>query len=146
MATHIKNIIQDIIDQNNEESWKIYMISNWDSIIGNLKTKVRLEKIQNDTLILGVYDSSWMQELFLLSNDLINNINSKLNKPYIKQIRFKKVEYTKIAEKKIKPKKYYAKIELTSQELVTLKKIKDPELSQVLRSFLIRCHQHKQEN
>src|SRR5437899_3106385 len=118
MVIHIKNFVKEIIDQNNnDKSWQIFLLNNWDSIIGKLSNRVKLEKIYNDTLVLGVYDSGWMQELFLLSNAIIIQINSKLDKPRIKNLRFKKAEYKKIQKKNEKVKFIPREINLSQKEL-----------------------------
>ncbi len=142
MAKPIKNFVKDILDQNNnDKSWQIFLLSNWNSIIGKLSNKVKLEKIYNDTLVLGVYDSCWMQELFLLSNAIIIQINAKLDKPRIKSLRFKKIEHKKQQTKNIKTKKIYKDVELTQKEMQSLTNIKDEQLQQELKRFLIRCYQ-----
>src|SRR5690349_13440966 len=97
MTIQIKNILEDILGQGNNNSWQLHLIKNWSSIIGKLSTKVKLEKISNDTIVLGVYDSCWMQELYLLSDELLKKINSKLDEPKIKQIRFKQIGFKKAA-------------------------------------------------
>jgi hypothetical protein len=145
MVTHVKDIIKNVMGQGpqSENSWQMYLLSNWNTIIGNLRTKVKLEKIQDDTIVLGVYDSSWMQELYCLSNVLIHTINSKLDKPRIKKIKFKKAEHIKSKKLEILPMKTIKKIELNFSEISALKNIKDKELSDALKNFLIRCHNQR---
>ena len=49
------------------KTWQIYLIQNWEIIVGNLRAYVLLEKIQDDaTLLLGVTNTMWMQELYYL--------------------------------------------------------------------------------
>jgi len=141
MANNIKKIMQTIWSEKN--NWKIQLLKNWPNIIGNLKSKVRLEKIQNDTLILGVYDSCLLQELYLLSPVLLKTINEKLEKPHIKRLRFKQAGIKKTKKEKvyIKKTKTEKNIELTKKEKEILKKIKDPDLEKALIKFLTRCHQ-----
>ncbi|BDC34924.1 hypothetical protein Noda2021_08820 [Candidatus Dependentiae bacterium Noda2021] len=79
MTTPIKNILNTLFDNNN--TWQLRLLANWDDIIGHMQTKVQLLKILDDTLILGVVDACWMQELFLLSNLLIKTINQNLDQP-----------------------------------------------------------------
>ena len=50
---------------------------------------MHLEKIEGNTLIIGVYQASWLQELYLLSTVLLKTINNNLKYPYIKKLRFK---------------------------------------------------------
>ena len=141
MAVYLKDLLPTLI--NPEKNWKTDLLYRWRDIIGSLHSKVRIEKIHDDTLILGVFHSCWMQELYLLSPLLIKTINEKLDQPYVKQIRFKQVGLKKnkknIAESKtIKKKK---EIQLTKEDERTLAKIADPTLRDVLRAFRIRCYQ-----
>ena len=112
-------------------------------INGSLHSKVRIEKIYDDTLILGVFHSCWMQELYLLSPLLIKTINEKLDQPYIKQIRFKHIGIKELQKKNYhhgvaKKKKH---VELTKEDESTLAKIADPALRDVLKAFRMRCYQ-----
>lgn len=129
------------------ENWKVKLLSEWETITGNLSNKMRLEKIDNETLIIGVYQSSWMQELYLLSNVLKRSINNHLGSEYVKHLRFKfaakkKVEKTPIqkttaTQKPVKP------IALSQKEQHALGAVKDEELKQALHTFLSRCHYQK---
>ena len=56
MTHEIKNLISLFIEQN--ESWQHFLIKNWKEIIGNLHNKVELIQITQNTLLLGVHDSS----------------------------------------------------------------------------------------
>jgi flagellar biogenesis protein FliO len=144
MAQPIKQLLSTVFDQ--PDNWKIDLLRNWDSIIGNLNTKVYLEKITDDTLVLGVSDSCWLQELYMLSHVILQVINEKLDRPRIKQLRFKKIgirptkkeAYTKPAPRKVN------KRPLTSKEKHALTSIKDPQLQQALEDFLIRCYQEQE--
>jgi len=89
MALRLKELLHTLIHP--EKNWKTNLLYQWHDIIGSLHSKVRIEKIYDDTLILGVFHSCWMQELYLLSPLLIKTINEKLDQPHIKQIRFKHV-------------------------------------------------------
>ncbi|MFC1842708.1 DUF721 domain-containing protein [Candidatus Dependentiae bacterium] len=145
MAQNIKNVINTVFSKQN--SWKIKLLQNWPSIIGKLKSKVRLEKINKDSLVLGVYDSCWLQELYLLSPILLKKINEKLENQQFKRLRFKQVGIKKNKQQK-KPIKQEIEIsvtKLTKREEETLQKIKDPDLCQALRDFLIKC-QNGQES
>ena len=144
MALHIKNVLQAYTQT--DKGWKYQLLNKWSSIFGDINTKITLEKINNDTVILGVYDSCWMQELYYLSPLLINKINESLDTPRIKNVRFKKVgkQKTNIVLKKehIPTTKKIVPISLTEKR--ALNKIGDPELSKVLEAFRIRCYQEKE--
>jgi hypothetical protein len=141
MALYLKELLHALIHP--EKNWKTNLLYQWHDIIGSLHSKVRIEKIYDDTLILGVFHSCWMQELYLLSPLLIKTINEKLDQPYIKQIRFKHVGLKELHKKNVnnnvtKKKKI---VELTKEDERTLAKITDPALRDVLKTFRIRCYQ-----
>lgn len=141
MSHHITHFLQGIM--KTDESWKRHLITHWPEIIGPLSERVTLEKIDNDTIILGVYDSCWMQELYMLSSVLIATINKKLDHPYIRQVRFKKAgkkkEIKTPLQKKISPTQ--RSVPLGIKERKALTQIKDPELQSALTAFFVRCHQ-----
>jgi hypothetical protein len=130
-----------------KDSWKVQLLSNWDSIVGNLKNKMRLEKVENNYLVIGVYEASWLQELYMLSSVLIKTINQSLDKNRITHIKFVHTTVKKNKEKKIKIEKIIDRkpISLNKIEQEALIRIKDPELKSALHGFLSRCHYEKIE-
>lgn len=135
----LKNFIHSYL--SHQSDWKLALIKEWPEIIGNLASKVSLEKVGDDTVILGVSDSCLMQELYLLSPLLITTINKKLDQPRIKQIRFKqagrKKKKAEIQIKEIEPEK---EISLSTREKHALNVIQDPALRAALKAFRIRCY------
>lgn len=143
MITPLKDIVPTIFK---EHAWKIQLLNNWQTILGNLSNNVCIEKINDDTLTLGVYDSCWIQELYLLSHVLLKTINEKLDKPRIKRLRFKLVgiKKTKTKHTPIAPKKDKSMIvNLSHAEQQALNHIKDQQLRQALENFLIRCYRER---
>jgi len=143
MATPIKTILDDLFTAKN--NWQLQLLNNWPTIIGSIQTKVQLLKIYDDSLVVGVTDSCWLQELYLLSPLLIHMINEKLDRPRIKQLRFKTMG---INEKKIKktPKKkecILKNIHLSNREKEVLASIPDDQLRAVLKEYLLRCYREK---
>lgn len=140
MTQHISQLLSHLMQPSAQ--WKLLLLQNWQQIIGNLSTKVTIEKILNDTIVLGVYDSCWLQELYLLSPTLIPLINTHLGQPYVKQLRFRLISTKKA--KKIKqsqdPFHFLHSYEFSLQELKALEKIPDPVLQEALKRFRIRCH------
>ncbi len=144
MAHNVKDLLKNFIHQ--EVSWKHLLIKNWNDIMGNLSDKVQLIKATKDTLVLGVHDSSWLQELYLLSPILIKQINQKLDQPYVKQLRFKRLARTKNKtwQRKVIAKKHKSEpVKLNSQEEKILSGVQDQELKDALRNFLVRCYQER---
>jgi len=141
VAVYLKELLHALI--NPEKNWKTDLLYRWNDIIGSLNSKVRIEKIYDDTLVLGVFHSCWMQELYLLSPLLIKTINEKLDQPYIKQLRFKHVGLKSLKKDSLKPTTIKKKEEiiLTQKDERTLAKVADPALRDALKAFRIRCYQ-----
>jgi len=140
MALFLRDLLKTIIRP--EKNWKTNLLYQWHNIIGSLDSKVRIEKIYDDTLILGVFHSCWMQELYLLSPLLLKNINEKLDQPYIKYIRFKLVGQKNISPQKMLNAVQQKKIiQLTPRDESILEKITDPALRNALKAFRLRCYQ-----
>jgi len=136
----LKDLLRTIIRP--EKNWKVTLLYNWNEIIGALHNKVRIEKIYDDTIVLGVFHSSWMQELYLLSPLIIKTINEKLEHPHIKQLRFKHMSDKKKLSKKTKTEMIRKRnVQLNKQEESALTKIADPTLRDALKAFRIRCYQ-----
>lgn len=143
MAQKIKDLLERFLVK--EESWHFDLLRNWNTILGKLHTKVQLEKIEKDTLILGVYDSCWLQELYLMSPLLLKTINQSLDQPRIKQLRFRKIGIFKKqeAKKNTKTSRVLKPVVLTSEQKEALNSISDAQLRAALENFLIRCHQER---
>jgi hypothetical protein len=141
---HIKQFLEKIIPQEN--GWKRQLLENWPAIMGRLQGKVTLENIYEDSLVLGVPDACWLQELYLLSPALIKQINEKLESPRIKQVRFKQVgRVQKKATAGQRPSSRQPKqVQLSEQEKQALSRVADTDLQAALESYLIRCYQEKE--
>ena len=137
--TPLGTFLTNIIPQ--EHSWKIKLFGQWKKIIGNLNEKVRIEKITNHSLTLGVCHATWAQELFLLSPMIKKKINALLKEEKIKNIQFKTVSFKKNASTCSRAK--YKDItnkerNLTIVEHSHLKTVKNKELAKELGRFFAR--------
>ena len=143
VVQNVKNILDSLLQPTiHHESWKINLIKNWPTIIGSMHDKVSLQKIQATNIVLGVHDSSWIQELYLLSKLILKKINSNLDEPRILTLRFQCIEKkTCVIKVKAQPATLKKKRDLKPQETQALKKINDPQLSDALQGFLQRCLQ-----
>ena len=143
MFYSIKQIMPNVLDIN--QNWRLILLKNWSIIVGNLNQHIRLEKIQDDTLVIGVYEPQWLQELHLMSNVLIKSINKNLANNYIKKIKFKLVE-KKIAIKQVNTNNsennfnISLKYQLNSKQEIALEKIGDLQLKNYLLDFLSICN------
>ena len=137
---NVKNILDSLLQPSlQKEAWKINLIKNWPTIIGSLHEKVSLQKINATSVVLGVYDSSWIQELYLLSKLILKKINSNLDRPRIETLRFQCIEKKEHVVKKQFFVQQELKRALKPQETLALQKIHDPQLSAALQSLLQRC-------
>ncbi len=143
MSHHIKNTLQVILKDSDD--WRMTLLSNWNTIMGGLSDKVRLEKVKDQTLFLGVYEASWMQELYLLSPVLIKTINNYLGKPYVKELRFKAAAKKNVVEKKVRIVRQQTVVlpTLSAEEQKALAQVSDPQLRSVLQDYLIKCYQER---
>ena len=142
MAKHIKECFGTILST---KDWKTQLLMNWPTIIGDLKNQVVLEKVDDHSLVLGTFSSSWMQELYLLSPLLLATINKHLDYPRIKFIRFK-IASTKKNNTATTPAckiSHKKNVPLSQHEQKTLETIQDEQLRNALKDFLIRCRQEK---
>ncbi len=129
---------------NIDSDWRINLLKNWVPFIGQLSSHMRLEKISDNTLIIGVYEPQWMQELFMLSKFIIDKINSNLGHKYIENLKFKLVERNIPNIKDSNPIQKDSKInareyKLNLNQKNALNEIKDDQLRESLYTFLINC-------
>jgi hypothetical protein len=138
MAVPIQKLLSRIIEK---DDWRLDLARRWDSVVGSLQTKIRLEKTYDDTAVIGVYESYWMQELYLLSAELCDSINDVIGQKKIKQIRFQLVEARERPPAKPLPKPYVPPkvVPLTESQKRALTKIQDPYLKQAMTEFWMRC-------
>lgn len=143
MAYHIKSLLSSFLGSTAQKKWQLHLVQNWHSIIGQLNVHVQLEKVYDDgTLILGVADTNWLQELHCLSSMIIDNINANLDKPYVKRLRLRYKPQKQYKKKKVVPKnKPLKKVTLTIKEQKALERIEDKQLQQALHAFFVRCCQ-----
>lgn len=144
MAQTLKSLVKDIFA--NQDDYKITLLKNWSDILGTLNAKVRLEKIEGDSLVLAVTDSCWMQELYMLSPLLLSMINQKLDSPRIKYLRFKKagIRTQKALKNPLRSGgEPFIEKPLTTGQIEALKQIMDPELKRCLERFLRRCQKER---
>lgn len=146
MATSLKDLLQELVPH--QTSWKVELQQNWQHIVGHLATHVQLLKVYENALLLGVKDSSWLQEMYLMTPLLLETINKSLDKPYINKLHFKNVgdgeqtQQSRAPQPKEKPKeKRLFKKHLTKFQQETLERVEDPELRESLKELLLTCYQ-----
>lgn len=137
-------LLKNFLSHAFQATWKTKLLTDWPTIMGNLADKVTVEKIYDDTLILGVHDSNWLHELYMLSPVLIKTINSYLEKPYLKTVRLKHASTVKkqpVADKPIVAYQAPQPVTLSHSERKALDTVHDHELKNAFHTFLSRCRQ-----
>jgi hypothetical protein len=130
-----------------DADWRKRLVQEWAVIVGDLHTKMRLERINQDaTLIVGVYDIHWMQELHMLSPLILQTIHEKLGAVVIKKIRFIVVDEETMnkQDQKLQKKKQgldHHLVPLTMAQQKALADIKDPALQAALAKLWRRSKQ-----
>jgi Dna[CI] antecedent DciA-like protein len=136
-------VLKQLLDAfaTDKKDWRWVLLNNWPTIMGPLHEQVRLEKIEEHALTIGVYQSSWLQELYLLSPMLIKTINEHLQTDQIHHIRFRAAVKKKHVARATTANHHATKPSrpLNEREQTALAKIEDPQLRSVLTSFLWRC-------
>lgn len=131
-----------------EHRWKLELFTLWNTIIGHMKNKVSIEKIDNDILYLNVSHPAWAHELHLLSPLLKKKINAHFAQQKISTIRFH--NRTAVAGKKFLKKTppdqrnfgRQAAI-LTDQENSILARLTSEGLHSVVAEYFMRCKAFK---
>ena len=126
------------------EEWKLTIMEQWPTIVGALHDKMRLQRIQDSTVVIGVYDSRWMHELYYMQQLLLEKINQTLTSPRVTAIRFVLVKRTSYETQKTifniiddtSPTKSQKK--LSEKDLELLHRIKDHELRTALERIYAR--------
>ena len=142
MHNHAKKLLTTLVDRNH--AWKLTLFEKWDSIIGSMKDKVRIEKISQDALVLGVCHPTWAQELSFLAPMLKQKINTALQEERIKTVHFRIVPFaakTKPLCPTINQTTLDADEEhcFTFMEQSSLENVSSHELRQELAKFYVRC-------
>ena len=88
----IGSVIKSVVSGLNIES-KINssrLFNHWQEIVGSeISSKAKPEKLNKGLLFVSVTTSTWANELSLMSNQLIDRINSYIGKKIVKEIRFR---------------------------------------------------------
>lgn len=139
MGQHISSLVNNLFSRYDD--WRFTLIKSWPSIFGPLSQYTRLEKVDGSTLIIGVYDPHWMQELHLLSPTLIASVNNHLQKQVITNVKFRLAQrkvhtaplIKKVHHEEIKTSQIL--VRLTAHQQQALTDIKDPELKKALLGY-----------
>lgn len=122
--------------------WQTLLARGWTTAVGELAKHMRLEQIRGNLLIVGVYDSHWISELFMLAPRIMQEINGFLGGPYIAQIRFvianqkdKKATGRSRKNTHDSGKTLNSPISMTARQEQVLASVKDVQLHDALKKF-----------
>ncbi len=91
-AESLDNILKEVVsDLNLGHKLKLSLIFNhWENIVGaQISKKAKPRTLREGILFVSVANSTWANELDLMSGQLVERINSYLGKNLVKGIRFK---------------------------------------------------------
>lgn len=123
------------------DDWQTSLARGWTTAVGELATHMRLEQIRGNLLIIGVYDSHWISELFMLAPRIVQEINGFLGGSYVAQIRFVLANQT-VKQTSSQPRKKMrdfrepiSAMQMTARQAQILASIKDVQLHDALEKF-----------
>jgi hypothetical protein len=143
----VKDIISTYFKKHADWQWRLLEL--WPEVVGQMREHVFLEKVYKETVVIGVYHSSWMHELHMLSPVLIDKINSVFDRPRIKRIRFKLKGQKMYNQAKtgatinLRP---TVPAKLSTGQRDALKGVEDVELAKHLEKFFGKCQTEKDPN
>lgn len=113
--------------------WHLELNKKFPEIFAQLTKHTKINKIYNDTLILEVYETSWLQELYMLSNIILKRL--RVDFPQINKIKFirSRRKFRKKLENKL------IKNIISNKEIKAVEKIKDKDLAKSLLSYYQIC-------
>lgn len=113
--------------------WHLELNQRFPEIFAQLTKHTKINKIYNDTLILEVYETSWLQELYMLSNIILKRL--RVDFPQINKIKF--IRSRRKFKKKLENK--LIKNIISNKEIKAVEKIKDKDLAKSLLSYYQIC-------
>ena len=140
MITSLEALIPQVL--NTSHDWRLQLLQNWHTIVGSLKTRICLEHIYGTVVVIGVYETHWIQELNCLSRVLLQAINASLGQERVTQIKFRhsaKRSYPKPTRPLAPTVCVQAEINFTPEQRRMLERIGDQALCTALTAFFIRC-------
>ena len=147
----ITNLVDQILSRT-QQDWQLKLRAEWSTIMGDLSTRARLERINGSTVIIGVYDSHWMHELHALSRMILQRINGALQGLYPQGFMITAIRCIWVMRKEKKSKFLApfdcaqgerAKTKPSQQAVKTVQKLANKELQNALLAYYQRCEHEK---
>ena len=90
---HIKSIVNDIISRIKEKESRKKKVKIGEYIAKTLgeqgEEHVEVSELRRGSLYISVNNSTWLQELSLMKEDLVNSINVKFKEDIVKDIKIR---------------------------------------------------------
>jgi hypothetical protein len=131
MITRFSDVLASCLQ---DTTWQGYLLRHWSDIVGDLHTRICLERISGTTLFIGVHDVHWMQELFCLGQELMAHINGHLTADPVRGASPTGASPIGVSQNGV------ARVEklLTDRQTHALAQISDPQLQEIMRQLMVR--------
>jgi hypothetical protein len=139
MAFSLQTLVAGML--GGDDDWRKRLVKEWPTMVGDLHTRMRFEKISHDVLVIGVYDIHWMHELYMMSPMILQAINEKLGGNFVAKIRFSVVNKTDRFRKVFDgaSESYIFEKPLAERQQKILSTVKDQQLQDALSKLWQRC-------
>lgn len=88
IASVIRRFVSDSEMASKLQKYSIF--NHWEEIVGEgIDRRTKPEKISRDILYISVTNSTWANELSMMSGQLLQKINNYIGSDAIKELRFK---------------------------------------------------------
>lgn len=155
----LKSILSGFLHERKlDKNLKVYQVFDaWEQAVGaKIARHSQPKRFKDGTLWIAVDNSTWMQQLSLLSEEICGKVNRALEAPMVQKVRFQLGEIT--TQSGSKKKKSNAPPEWLNTELNTqqeneidhvLSTLPDKDLKKSLKSLLTKSsqllHQHDRD-
>lgn len=89
---HISDILNTALGKFRpaQDTWMMRIWDIWENAVGKpIAMNARPDSFKDGILIVNVSSSTWIHQLTFLEREMILNINTHLDQPLVKKIRFK---------------------------------------------------------
>ncbi|MBN2267487.1 MAG: DUF721 domain-containing protein [Candidatus Babeliaceae bacterium] len=145
----LKELVARVVPKSRD--WQTVLFAGWQFAVGDLHQHMRLERVDGSRLVVAVYDSHWMHELFMLAPAIIKAVNEYIGSPEVSHIKFtlarsrrrssslKENDSAKVKKDLGESRESAARPQIGARHELVLRSVKDDELQEVLRGFFNRC-------
>jgi len=96
---HIHQLITHVFKRHGSNHY-FTLLRAWNDIMGRIADQTRLETLDGSTLVIGVYQPQWMQELHFCSQMIRDRVNAYVEAEVVQMVRFKLVTQRSRSQRK----------------------------------------------